>query len=114
MRPYSRITSPRFDPPTLSQPSLAHSIPETTLNPLRHLFKICTSLAPQTITIRQLPLSESPSSQLFMVNEVVPELRSDVLAEVCAVLVARVGKMKRVGFGWEDKNAFLDFYRRKR
>ncbi|OAX43876.1 hypothetical protein K503DRAFT_846896 [Rhizopogon vinicolor AM-OR11-026] len=104
----------RYDPPTPSQPSLSHSIPDTTLNPLRHLFKICTSLPPQTITIRQLPLSESPSSQLFMVNEVVPEPRSDVLAEVCAVLIARIGKMKRVGFGWEDKNAFLHFYRGRR
>jgi len=49
-----------------------------------------------------------------MVNEVVPEPRSDVLAEACAVLIARLGKMKRVGFGWEDKYSFLDFYRRRR
>ncbi|KAG1753936.1 uncharacterized protein EDB91DRAFT_1100725 [Suillus paluster] len=92
----------RYDPPTLSQPSLSHSIPDTTLNPLRHLFQICTCLSPQSISIRQLPLSESPSSQLFMVNE------------VCAVLIARLGKMKRIGFGWEDKYAFLDFYRGRR
>ncbi|KAG2369904.1 hypothetical protein BDR07DRAFT_1468101 [Suillus spraguei] len=84
------------------------------INPLRHLFQICTSLSPQSISIRQLPLSESPSSQLFMVNEVVPEPRSDVLAEVCAVLIARMGKIKRVGFGWEDKYAFLEFYRGRR
>ncbi|KAG0709530.1 hypothetical protein DFH29DRAFT_792617, partial [Suillus ampliporus] len=101
----------RYDPPTVLQPSLSHSIPNTTLNPLRHLFQVCTCLSPQSISIRQLPLSESPSSQLFMVNEVVPEPRSDMLAEVCAVLIARMGKMKRIGFGWEDKYAFLDFYR---
>ncbi|KAG1833035.1 hypothetical protein EV424DRAFT_1366800 [Suillus variegatus] len=104
----------RYDPPTASQPSLSHSVPAATLNPLRHLLQICTSLSPQSISIRQLPLSESPSSQLFIVNEVVPEPRSDVLAEVCAVLIARMGKMKRVGFGWEDKYAFLDFYRGRR
>lgn len=104
----------RYDPPTPSQPSLSHSVPGTTLNPLRHLFQICTSLSSQSISIRQLPLSESPSSQLFIVNEVVPEPRSDMLAEVCAVLIARMGKMKRVGFGWEDKYAFLDFYRKRR
>ncbi|KAG2077522.1 hypothetical protein BDR04DRAFT_1088574 [Suillus decipiens] len=104
----------RYDPPTSSQPSLSHSVPGTTLNPLPHMFQICTSLSPQSISIRQLPLSESPSSQLFMVNEVVPEPRSDVLAEVCAVLIARMGKMKRVGLGWEDKYAFLDFYRGRR
>ncbi|KAG1839080.1 hypothetical protein C8R48DRAFT_621886 [Suillus tomentosus] len=104
----------RYDPPTVSQPSLSHSVPAATLNPLRHLLQICTSLSPQSISIRQLPLSESPSSQLFIVNEVVPEPRSDVLAEVCAVLIARMGKMKRVGFGWEDKYAFLDFYHGRR
>ncbi|KAG1755801.1 hypothetical protein EDB19DRAFT_1892004 [Suillus lakei] len=80
-------------PPTPSQPSLSHSVPDTILNPLRHLFQICTCLSPQSISIRQLPLSESPSSQLF---------------------IARMGKMKRVGFGWEDKYAFLDFYRGRR
>lgn len=39
---------------------------------------------------------------------------SDVLAEACASLIAQIGKMKRVGLGWEDKVAFLEFYNGKR
>lgn len=38
----------------------------------------------------------------------------DVLSEACAVLIAQIGKMKRTGMGWEDKVAFLDFYRGRR
>lgn len=57
-----------------------------------------------------LPLSESPSSQLFVVSEVVSEPAIDTLSEVCAVLIAKIGKMKRIGFGWEDKVSFLDLY----
>ncbi|KAF9247206.1 hypothetical protein BU15DRAFT_84744 [Melanogaster broomeanus] len=77
-----------------------------------NVFVMCTSaLGPQSMSVRMLPLSESPSSQLFMVSEIVPDPAVDVLSEACAVLIARIGRMKRVGFGWEDKLAFLDFYR---
>lgn len=62
------------------------------------------------MSVRMLPLSESPSSQLFIVSEVVQDPGVDVLAEVCAVLIARIGKMKSIGFGWEDKVSFLDLY----
>lgn len=62
------------------------------------------------MSVRMLPLSESPSSQLFLVSEVVPDLVVDTLSEVCAVLIARIGKMKRIGLGWEDKVSFLDLY----
>jgi hypothetical protein len=37
----------------------------------------------------------------------------DTVAEVSATLIAQVGKMKRIGLGWEDKASFLDFYGRK-
>ncbi|KIK99255.1 hypothetical protein PAXRUDRAFT_822948 [Paxillus rubicundulus Ve08.2h10] len=104
----------RYDPPTIPQPTLAHPIASPTLNPLRHLFVISSALSPQSMSVRMLPLSESPSSQLFMVNEVVTNPTIDVLSEACAVLIARIGKMKRVGFGWEDKVAFLTFYRGQR
>lgn len=62
------------------------------------------------MSVRMLPLSESPSSQLFVVSEVVQDLAIDMLSEVCAVLIARIGKMKRTSFGWEDKVSFLDLY----
>lgn len=104
----------RYDPPTNLSPTLSHSIPSLSLNPLPHLLKLTTAIRPQPISIRLLSPSESPSSQLFMVSEVV--LNSDgqnVLSEACAALIAQIGKMKRTGMGWEDKVAFLDFYRSK-
>jgi hypothetical protein len=36
------------------------------------------------------------------------------LSEICANLIAQIGKLKRTGMGWEDKVAFLEFYRAKR
>ncbi len=38
----------------------------------------------------------------------------DVLSEACAALIAQIGKMKRIGMGWEDKAAFLEFYQGKK
>ncbi|KAI9574570.1 hypothetical protein HD554DRAFT_2231149 [Boletus coccyginus] len=104
----------RYNPPTPFQPSLTHPIPSSAFNPLYHLFTIASALSPQTMSVRMLPLSESPSSQLFLVSEVVPDLVVDTLSEVCAVLIARIGKMKRIGLGWEDKVSFLDLYSGRR
>jgi hypothetical protein len=50
-----------------------------------------------------------------MVSEVVLNADGqDILSEACATLIAQIGKMKRTGMGWEDKVAFLDFYRSKK
>lgn len=97
----------RYDPPTPRRPSPSHPIPSYSLNPLRHLFTLLTSLSSQPMSVCMLPPSESPSSDLFMASEVAPV---DSLSEACAVLVERIGKMRRVRFGWEDKATFLDFY----
>ncbi|KAF8450409.1 hypothetical protein L210DRAFT_3437783 [Boletus edulis BED1] len=108
------IMCTRYNPPTIFQPSLTHSIPSSALNPLYHLFTIAGALSPQSMAVRMLPLSESPSSQLFVVSEVVPDLVVDTLSEVCAILIARIGKMKRIGLGWEDKVSFLDLFSGRR
>jgi len=101
----------RYDPPTNLSPSLSHSISSKYLSPIPHLLKLIISLPPQPLSIRLLSPSESPSSQLFVASEVVfQENGQDVLSEACAMLIARIGKMKRTGMGWEDKVAFLDFY----
>ncbi|KAG5637843.1 hypothetical protein H0H81_003048 [Sphagnurus paluster] len=105
----------RYDPPTSLAPTLTLSIPSL-LNPLPHLFSLAASLSPPAISIRLLAPSESPSSQLFVVSEIITDatFNDDQLAEVCAALVAQIGKMKRTGMGWEDKASFLEFYRGKR
>jgi len=101
----------RYDPPTNLRPTLSHSISSKSLNPMPHILKLSTAIPPQPISIRLLAPSESPGSQLFMLNEVVPHTNGqNVLSEACAVLIAQIGKVKRTGMGWEDKVAFLDFY----
>ncbi|KAG5644075.1 hypothetical protein DXG03_009165 [Asterophora parasitica] len=106
----------RYDPPTPLAPTLAVSIPSASLNPLPHLFSLAASITPPIISIRLLAPSESPSSQLFIVSEIITDadFHDDQLTEVSAALIAQIGKMKRTGMGWEDKASFLDFYRGKR
>ncbi|QRV87712.1 hypothetical protein RhiJN_15730 [Ceratobasidium sp. AG-Ba] len=115
------IMCARYDPPTSSAPTATHSIPSqsTTLpNPLPHLFTLL--LAPtlvQSLSIRLLAPSESPSSGSFLASDVILDggvAPVDEISEACAVLMAQAAKIKRVGMGWEDKAAFLDFYRKRK
>ncbi|KAG8218749.1 hypothetical protein J3R82DRAFT_4421, partial [Butyriboletus roseoflavus] len=69
----------RHNLPTIFQPSPVHPIPSSAFNPLYHLFTTASSLSPQSMSVRMLPLSESPSSQLFVVSEVVSEPVIDTL-----------------------------------
>ncbi|PSS37312.1 hypothetical protein PHLCEN_2v789 [Hermanssonia centrifuga] len=64
------------------------------------------------MSIRLLAPSESPSSGSFLASEF--SSGNDVLSEASAGLIAQIGKMKRVGMGWEDKAAFLEFYRARK
>ncbi|TFY59808.1 hypothetical protein EVJ58_g5549 [Rhodofomes roseus] len=105
----------RYDPPAALSPTMTHSIPSNALNPIPHLFSLTTSLVPFTMSIRLLAPSESPSSGSFLASEFLAEGKhDDYLTEACASLIAQIGKMKRVGFGWEDKIAFLEFYKSKK
>ncbi|KAI0352858.1 hypothetical protein OH77DRAFT_1484597 [Trametes cingulata] len=105
----------RYDPPTTFAPTLSHSIPSTFLNPLPHVFRLASSLAPLPISIRLLAPSESPSSGSFLLSEFLTGgTYADELAECCAALMAQIGRVKRVGLGWEDKAAFLRLYRKSR
>jgi hypothetical protein len=67
------------------------------------------------MSIRLLSPSDSPSSGSFLTSDYISGARSaDVLSECCAALIAQIGKMKRVGLGWEDKAALMDLYRGKK
>ncbi|KAI0650649.1 hypothetical protein C8Q79DRAFT_397753 [Trametes meyenii] len=104
----------RYDPPTAFAPSLSHSIAGV-LNPLVHLFRLTSTLAPLTVSIRLLAPSEAPSSGAFLLSEFLAGgTYPDPLAECCAALMAQIGRVKRVGLGWEDKAAFLKLYRGKK
>ncbi|KAI0335559.1 hypothetical protein GY45DRAFT_1267780 [Cubamyces sp. BRFM 1775] len=104
----------RYDPPTAFSPTLSHSIASNFLNPLGHAFKLASTLAPLTCSIRLLAPSESPSSGSFLLSEFLTGgTYADPLAECCAALMAQIGRVKRVGLGWEDKVSFLKLYRGK-
>ena len=104
-----------YDPPTAFAPTLSHSIPSRFANPIPHVFKLASSLAPLTLSIRLLSPAESPSSGSFLLSEFLTGgTYSDELAECCAALMSQIGRVKRVGLGWEDKAAFLNLYKGKR
>jgi hypothetical protein len=119
--PNSTITFVSYDPPTFTTPSPTHSIPSesgTFSNPVPHVFTLL--FAPtltHSLSIRLVAPSDSPSSGSFMASEVILDngiAPADEISEACAVLMAQASKLKRVGMGWEDKAAFLDFYRKRR
>jgi hypothetical protein len=79
------------------------------------MFSVAMSLAPQSVSIRLLAPSESPSSQLFLASDVLTgSNEADPLADSCAALIAQIGKMKRTGLGWEDKELFLNLFHTKK
>jgi len=104
----------RYDPPSVLKPTCTHSIPSQYLNPFLAFFSIASSVsASNVVSIRLLAQSESPSSSAFVTSDYVTSEVADELAEACAALIANLGKIKRTGQGWEDKAAFLAFYREK-
>ncbi|KAI0722877.1 hypothetical protein C8Q76DRAFT_376968 [Earliella scabrosa] len=105
----------RYDPPSAFSPSLSHSIPSNFINPLTHVFRVASCLAPFTVSIRLLSPSEAPSSGSFLLSEFLTGgTYPDELAECCAALMSQIGRFKRVGMGWEDKAAFLNLYKGKK
>ncbi|KAF5364219.1 hypothetical protein D9756_000717 [Leucocoprinus leucothites] len=103
----------RYDPPTLYTPTLTRpvGIPGPAfLNPLSHIFEIASSVVPLTVSIRLLPPSESPGSQLFLASDYVKGgSGEDQLAESSASLISQIGRLKRTGLGWEDKASFFHY-----
>ena len=73
-------------------PTLSHSIPSATLNPLSHVFKLASTLLPLTLSIRLLAPSEAPSSGAFLASEFATpgSKNDDVLSEACAALIAQI------------------------
>ncbi|KAG9002032.1 hypothetical protein FRB94_004124 [Tulasnella sp. JGI-2019a] len=112
------VMAVRYDPPTMTSPSLTHSVP-TDLpflpNPLSHVFQLLSSpTLARSLTIRLLAPSDSPSSASFMASEYYTPGSKDQLGEAISKLMEFLGKFKRTSvLGWEDKASFLTFYRSK-
>lgn len=69
------------------------------------------------MSVRLLAPSESPSSGAFLASDVLPSTGGGTgnvtLEEACAMLIVGLGRMKRTGYGWEEKEHFLEFYEGK-
>ena len=80
------------------------------------MFTLACSPIPHKLSIRMLALSDSPSSETFAVSGVAASLdegSTDKLSEICATLIGEIGRMKKVGLGWEEKLTFLELYTAK-
>ena len=67
------------------------------------------------MSVRLLSPSEAPSSGSFLLSDFLTGgAYADELGECCAALMAQIGRVKRVGMGWEDKAAFLRLYKGKK
>lgn len=106
------VMAVRYEAPSSLQPTLTHTIP-TSFNPIGRIFRIACTFMPSNVSIRLLAPADSPSAGSFVVSDVISGAVSDQLSEACGALIATTGKLKRTGQGWEDKVAFLDFYRGK-
>jgi hypothetical protein len=102
----------RYEPPSPSTPSLSHSIPAGLPiffpNPMPHFLSVLFSLATSSqASIKLLAPADSPSSPLFPFGEYLLNASPAPTGELAAQLIAQIGKMKRVGLGWEDKVTLL-------
>jgi hypothetical protein len=125
----------RHPPPTAYSPSASLAIPSATdgLNPLPHLFhSILCQLSPREMVARWLHPDCSPSSGDFLPSEILglnsgssstqtksvsrsssSSAQTDVLAQCLTLIMLQLGRAKQIGMGWEDKEAFLDFWKEK-
>lgn len=101
----SFVLSFKYEIPSAISPSVAQPIPSSVLNPLPHLFAICTSPVFRRLTVRRLQPTEAPT---LSVNPSRNEL--DALAE----LLAATGRWKRTAIDWEAKVEFEQFRTKKR
>ncbi|ORY72733.1 hypothetical protein BCR35DRAFT_333910 [Leucosporidium creatinivorum] len=96
------ILSFKYPLPTRLTPSSTYPIPSSLLS---HIFSLTTSPSPLSLTIRRLHPSESPKLSTSLKKEE---------WEAVAESLAATGRWKRCnGLGWERKEGFLEF-RKKR
>ncbi|KAH8919653.1 hypothetical protein BT69DRAFT_1352963 [Atractiella rhizophila] len=88
----------KHPPPSPLLSSVTQPVP-TTLNPLLHLFRVCSSPLPRSLLVK---VSATPLEASLVGKD---EMR---MAET---KMSEMAKLKRcVGMGWEEKKAFLELY----
>lgn len=94
------LPSNRHELPTPATPSVTHPIPNSSYNPIPHIFNVTSSPSPRTLQIRKLNPSESPKLSAS------PKLTE--MDELSNALTA-CGRWKKTGLSWEEKEEFLKF-----
>lgn len=109
----------KHDPPSkLAATSSVCSIPSSppALHPLPHLWSILCSLSfARGLQVRLLDPNESPTSASYKADASAgqPGRGEDALAEAVGGLLSSLSRLRRTGLGWEDKELFLEMYRRR-
>ncbi|KAL9935002.1 hypothetical protein V8E36_006078 [Tilletia maclaganii] len=110
------IASFKHGPPTPAGPTSAVlSVPSHHLSPLPHILALCFSLSFQReFQVRLLHPAESPTSATFIGDAGAAALaREDPIADACLTIIASLSRLRRTDLGWEDKETFMQIYRRK-
>lgn len=108
--------------PTIFSPSAVLSVPDSCRNPLKHAWKVLSSLTlKREVVLRILAPDESPTTPTFSVATVLgPEAAReivdnqaasrDAVAETCLSLISALVRLRRTRLSWQDKTTFLGMY----
>lgn len=125
-QPHLSLVGLKHAPPSPWTYSAVMSVPDETRSPLLHAWKICTSISPSRVVVARLlapdecPTSEGFSLATVLGSEGAREIVSnaptspsrDAVAETCMSLLSSIARLRRTRLSWQDKQAFLDMYRR--
>ncbi|CAO1618263.1 unnamed protein product [Sympodiomycopsis kandeliae] len=109
------IMSIKHEPPSTINTSTTYSTPSSRLNPLSHLWQLCSSLSfSKGFTVRLLDPTESPTSSNYTADAnaaIAAKGAEDALAEAVGNLISGLSRLRRTGLGWQDKEVFLELFK---
>ncbi|KAE8267858.1 hypothetical protein A4X09_0g4500 [Tilletia walkeri] len=109
------IASFKHGPPTAGSVSAVLSVPSSYAHPWPHIWRMCCSFAFQRdLQVRLLHPAESPTSATFIGDAAAAAMaREDPISDACLTIIASLSRLRRTDIGWEDKEAFMQIYRRR-
>lgn len=96
------IACVKYPTPTTLAPSATHSIPSQSVPVIPHLLTVLLTFPPF--------LSGLPTSFHLLSPLDAPNPQMSGLTEACAKAVSSLGRLKRVGYDFDDKHAFFGVY----
>ncbi|CAD6890554.1 unnamed protein product [Tilletia controversa] len=109
------IASFKHGPPTPGSVSAVLSVPSSFAHPWPHIWQMCCSFSFQReFHARLLHPHESPTSATFIGDAAAAAMaREDPISDACLTIIASLSRLRRTDVGWEDKEAFMQIYRRR-